>query len=475
VTHVVHDTARPVAAARSVLRSTAFLRLWTATTASGIATWALPFVLGLAVLSRSLTAVELGVLLAARTTGFLAAVPISGVLADRYARRQVVLWSGLTSAVAAPVLAAFVGNSLVLAAVAAAAMGAGQGACRPAFSALTAEVVAPEQRQEANAAMTMSIRVTTLVAPGLTALLALVVSTQGLLLGIGLLWLAAALVPPGGVGQAPDGVGQAAVGGGQAAAASGAGRTAAASGAGRTAAASGAGPMAPQSGAGQAASSSSAGQAAPPRAGFVAEFLDGVREARRHPWFLAGLGALSAVIATGYSATGVVLPLVSRDRYGTEAVLAGALTAYTLGALAGAVLMARWRPRAAGWTGLFGLALYGFAPLVLLLPVHPFVVIAVYAVAGLGIDLFNVPWFTATQREVEPSKLARVSSLDFLLSYGLAPVGLALIAPAIAAFGATAVLVACTVTCFAAPALAALVPSSRDFGSRDGDQVVTRT
>ncbi|HEX8870883.1 MAG TPA: MFS transporter [Lentzea sp.] len=402
---MVHDTAR---SSPSVLRSTQFLRLWTATTASGIATWALPFVLGLAVLSRSLTAVELGVLLAARTTGFLAAVPISGVLADRYARRQVVLYSGLTSAVAAPVLTAFLGNSLVLAAFAAAAMGAGQGACRPAFSALTAEVVEADQRQQANAAMTMSIRVTTLVAPGLTALLALVVNTQGLLLGIGALWLVAALVPPAGSGVV----------------------------------------------------------SAPSGTGFVTEFLDGVREARRHPWFLAGLGALSAVIATGYSATGVVLPLVSRDRYGTEAVLAGALTAYTLGALAGALLMARWRPRAAGWTGLFGLALYGFAPLALLLPVHPFVVIAVYAVAGLGIDLFNVPWFTATQREVEPSKLARVSSLDFLLSYGLAPVGLALIAPAITVFGTGPVLVVCALVCFAAPALAALVPSSRDFGPR---------
>jgi MFS family permease len=400
---VVHDTVR----SPSVLRSAQFLRLWTATTASGIATWALPFVLGLAVLSRSLTAVELGILLAARTAGFLAAVPISGVLADRYARRKVVLWSGLASALAAPVLAAFVGNSLVLAAVAAAAMGAGQGACRPAFAALTAEVVEPDQRQQANAAMTMSIRVTTLVAPGLTALLALVMNTQGLLIGIGALWLVAALVPPAGSGR-----------------------------------------VVPLSG-----------------AGFVAEFLDGVREARRHPWFLAGLGALSAVIATGYSATGVVLPLISRDRYGTEAVLAGALTAYTLGALAGAVLMARWRPRAAGWTGLFGLALYGFAPLSLLLPVHPFVVIGVYAIAGLGIDLFNVPWFTATQREVEPSKLARVSSLDFLMSYGLAPIGLAFIAPAISAYGTGAVLIACSVICFAAPALAALVPSSRDFGT----------
>jgi hypothetical protein len=86
-------------------------------------------------------------------------------------------------------------------------------------------------------------------------------------------------------------------------------------------------------------------------------------------------------------------------------------------------------------------------------------------VAGLGIELFNVPWFTATQREVEPSKLARVSSLDFLLSYGLAPLGLALIAPAIDTFGTTTVLGACAVICFAAPALACLVPSARHFAA----------
>jgi MFS family permease len=199
---------------------------------------------------------------------------------------------------------------------------------------------------------------------------------------------------------------------------------------------------------------------------FVGEFGEGVREARRHPWFLAGLGALAAVIFTGYSATGVALPLVSRDRYGTEAVLAAALTAYTLGALAGALLVARWTPRAQGWAALAGLALYGFAPLSLLLPAHPALVFAAYALAGLGIELFNVPWFTATQREVEPRLLARVSSLDFLVSYGLAPVGLALLAPAIDAFGLQPVLAGCALVCFLAPAAAALVPSSRGFSRR---------
>ncbi|GAA3980187.1 MFS transporter [Actinomadura viridis] len=394
---------------RSVLRERRFLRLWAGTTASGLATWALPFVLGLAVLERSFSPAGLGVVLAARTVGFLAAVPVSGVVADRYSRRATVLWAGLTAAAASPVMALGLGRSAALMAVAAAVSGAGQGACRPAFQALTTEVVDAARRRQANAAITLAVRVTTLAGPAVAALLAVLVDARGLLIGIGALWLVAALAPPAGV-PAPR----------------------------------------PET----------------DRPGFWGEFAEGVREARRHPWFLAGLGALTAVIATGYSATGVALPLVSRDRYGSEAVLAGAATAYIVGAVLGAVLIARLRPRAEGWTALAGLACYGVAPLALLLPLHPAVVIAAYVLTGIGIELFNVPWFTAIQREVAPGKLARVSSLDFLLSYGLAPLGLALIAPAMGAFGPGPVLGACAVVCFAAPAAAALAPGSRHFSVR---------
>nr|WP_261340978.1 MFS transporter [Streptomyces sp. 3211] len=401
------------------MRDTAFLRLWAGTTASGLATWALPFVLGLAVLHRELGAAGLGLVLAARTAGFLAAVAVGGVLADRHSRRAVVFWSALAAAVAAPLLALGLGRSLVLMTLAAALAGAGQGACRPAFQALTAETVAADHRQQANAAMTMAVRTSTLAGPTLTALLAAFVDAGTLLLGIGLLWLVAALLP-------------------------------------------GRGATAPR------ADAVSAAPAAAPRASLRAEFVDGIREARRHPWFLAGLGALTAVIALGYSATGVALPLVSRDRYGTEWVLAAAMTAYTVGALGGALVTARRRPRSQGWSALAGLALYGFAPLSLMLPVHPAVVVAAYAVAGIGIELFNVPWFTATQREVAPDKLARVSSLDFLLSYGLAPVGLALMAPAIGVFGVTPVLAVCAGACFLVPAAAALVPTARHFGRAPG-------
>jgi DNA-binding HxlR family transcriptional regulator len=47
-------------ATRSVLRDATFLRLWAGTTASGLATWALPFLLGLAVLDHSLSPAGLG-------------------------------------------------------------------------------------------------------------------------------------------------------------------------------------------------------------------------------------------------------------------------------------------------------------------------------------------------------------------------------------------------------------------------------
>ncbi len=264
----------------------------------------------------------LGVVLAARTVGFLLAVPVSGVLADRRSRRGVVLWSGLAAAAGAPVIAFGLDRSVPLMAVAALVVGAGQGACRPAFQALVAEVVEPDRRQTANAAMALSVRVITLTAPALTALLSTVLSTSALLIGTGVAWLCAALLPPAGRHTPPA--------------------------------------DAPES--------------------FARSFADGVREARRHPWFLAGLCALTAVIATGYSATAVVLPVVSRDRYDTEAVLAAALTAYTVGALLGALVVARVRPRAQGWTALAALACYGFAPLALLFPVHWVVVVAAYVV-----------------------------------------------------------------------------------------------
>lgn len=379
-----------------------FWRLWAATTASGLATWAFPFVLGLGVARGELSATALGLLLGVRTVGFLLAVPWGGVLADRFSRRAVVVVAGGAAGLATPLVSML---EAPVALAAAAVVGAGQGAVRPAHQALVADLVAPERRRRANALVSLAVRTTTLAGPAVAALGATVLGLDGLLLAVAALWVLTAAATPG--GRRPE------VGGA--------------------------------------------------RTSYPRQLVEGLEEARRHRWFLGGLGALAVVILTGYSVTGVLLPAVVADRAEGVLLLSAAGTAYVGGALLGAVVMARWDPTSVGWVALAGLALYAASPAALALDAAAWVVVATYALAGLGIEVFNVLWFTAVQDQVPPERLARVSSLDFLVSYGLAPVGLALIVPAAAAAGAVPVLWVCVAACLVAPAAAAAVPGARSF------------
>lgn len=119
------------------IRTAAFLRLWVGSAASGLATWALPFVLGIALLGNAIAATQLGIVLGARTVGFLLAVPVSGVLADRSARRKVVLGASIIAASGIPLIIAGLGHSVTdtaLMVLGGAVAGIGQGACRPPYN-----------------------------------------------------------------------------------------------------------------------------------------------------------------------------------------------------------------------------------------------------------------------------------------------------------------------------------------------------
>lgn len=63
-----------------------------------MATWALPFVLGFMVSNGDLAPLELGIFLALRSAGFLAAVPVGGVMADRTGSRRIILIASLAAA-----------------------------------------------------------------------------------------------------------------------------------------------------------------------------------------------------------------------------------------------------------------------------------------------------------------------------------------------------------------------------------------
>lgn len=391
---------------RQLLRNAIFIKLWLGSTASGLATWALPFILGLQLITKELDATQLGIILAVRTIGFVGIMPLAGVIADIASAVRTVRIAGLIAAIGSVGVVVF-SPSLVLMSLGAAAIGAGQGACRPAFQSLIAANITGPQRQAANAANTLSVRLVMVVAPTLVSIGSRTLGTNVLLLVTAVLWLIVAV--------------------------------------------------------------STVGAAEAPRTehqSLIKGFQEGFQEARRHRWFMAGLGLLVVVIMLGYSATGVLLPMVSVDITGTDTLLAVATTGYGLGAIIGAVLVIRWTPKSQGWWAFSGLAAYGLvagAMAVALNGWNCWIVVLVYVLAGIGIEVFNVPWFTCVQREIKPELIARVSSIDFLISYGLAPAGLALIAPAVQHFGLEPVLWTITIACLGAGALAATVTGTRTF------------
>ncbi|OIS92876.1 MFS transporter [Brucella cytisi] len=401
----------------SSVRSIGFFRLWSGNTASGFATWALPFVLGIAVSESVLYTIDLGIFLALRSVGFLAAVPIAGVMADRVGSRRIILASSLIAACGAALIFLDVAGDTrplsILTAMGVVLSGMGQGACRPVYQSIVPALVQEAELRIANAALSFSVRATILVGPAAATIIATVFGLGSAFLVIGMMWIVSALLPPW--------------------------------------------PAEPQVEIGRAA----AGKGLAER--FILDLLEGYHEARRHPWFFASLAALSAVVATGYSVTGVLVPLISTTVYNNASLLAGSVMAYMSGALLGGIAISYWQPVKRGWWALAGLGAYSVVPLSLLVPEVFWIPMASYVIAGFGMELFNVIWFTAIQGEIECRKLARVSSLDFIVSYGLAPLGLSAMAPLSQGLGITPVLVTTAIICVVAACLAAAVPTAPEF------------
>ncbi len=164
--------------------------------------------------------------------------------------------------------------------------------------------------------------------------------------------------------------------------------------------------------------------------------------------------------------TTVLLPGISQKAFGSATLMTTVATAYMFGALIGAVIMARLHQQRRGWVALAWLSLYGVIPFSLLFAESRIVPVVAYLVAGLGIEVFNISWFTSVQNEIPPERLSRVSSLDFLFSYGLAPAGLTLITPLADALGRDALLFVTGTVCVLIPLVSALVPTTQNFSRR---------
>ncbi len=151
----------------------------------------------------------------------------------------------------------------------------------------------------------------------------------------------------------------------------------------------------------------------------------------RTPWLLWTLLFATIWVLVTMGPEEVLLPFVTRERFGPDPRLFGFLLAcFGAGGVVGSVVVSSLRmPRRylSAMTLVWGLSTLPFVVIGLS---HEYWLMAVSGFAcGFGFSYGNVIWGTLLQRRVPRHMLGRISSLDFFVSLALMPISMALAGP----------------------------------------------
>jgi MFS family permease len=186
-----------------------------------------------------------------------------------------------------------------------------------------------------------------------------------------------------------------------------------------------------------------------PRSRFLQELREGLHEVTTRAWVRAPILGF-AVTNFCFAAFIVLGPVIMRERLGGARDWGIVSTCGAIGAILGAVVSVRLRPRRPLTFGFLATMLIG-VPIAALAPPLPVAAIATAWFLGMGsIALGNTYWETTLQRRIPEEVFARVRSYDILVSFVFMPVGF-LVFPLLARLAGT------EVTLLAAAALTALV------------------
>ena len=371
----------------SVLRLPQFRRIFLAQTVSTLGDNIAPIAVAFAVLATRDSAVDLGLVLAARVLPLALFIVIGGAWADRLPRKSIMVASDLvrlgTQGAFALVLL-IPGAPLWTLLVLQAGNGVASAFFRPASSGLIQEAVPKAQRQSANALLSATNNISGIVGPAIAALLiafagnAWAVGIDALSFGVSALFLIGVVVPPRELKE---------------------------------------------------------------RTGLGREIAEGFRAVVERRWAglsILGFAEFQLFVLASYSVLG---PLVADRDYAGATTWAIVTSAAAVGALIGDVVSLRIKPTRPLLVG--NLVSIGLVPLLVALaftaPVPVLVICALFF--GASFSLPDTLWYTALQDNVPEHLMARVSSLDWMGSVALRPLGLAIVAPIAALVGPGAVLV----------------------------------
>jgi MFS family permease len=393
----------------SVLGLPDFRRLWAAQTVSTIGDQVFPIAATIAVLDQGGGATQIGVVLGARVAAIVLFALFGGVWADRLSRRLVMITADVFRAAVLTVLALLPTTPPVPAlALLVFLVGAGEAFFRPAEAALLPTLVPEPRRNSANGLIMVSFRTAAVIGPGLGGIIVGLVGVRPAFALNAVTFATSALFL-------------------------------------------------------RALHEPARSHLDEPRQSIPREIREGAAEVARRRWVLANMVAASLLLLLVVAPEQVLLPVISRAEFGDDQVYVASLALMALGGVFGALIAMRWRPRHPGQAAwLLGLV-YLLAILALMYPVAAWPILLTFFVSGVAFEPFMVFWNTALQREIPQDKLARVASLDWMSSFALMPIGLAVAGPLADALGQDVVLAGAAVSLLLITFTVLLVPGVRDM------------
>lgn len=378
-----------------------------------------PIALAFAVLDLGFSAVQLGIVVAARSIPNVVLVLVGGVLADRMPRPVVLIGSSALSFASQAAVALLVlekAHTLGWLIALSAANGALAAIARPASSAITRHTVPAQHRRPAIVLLRLGVSLSATVGAAAGAVL---------VAGIGSGW-----------GIAVDALSFAVTGG---------------CFAGMELALRRAVPEDGTSAALQTAHSSA-------RRHPLRELVEGWREFVSREWVWVIVAQFLVLNACFSGLLSVLGPVIADASFG-RAQWGLVVGAQALGLVAGGFVAMRWRPRRAVGAGVAVLLLCALPLAALGLQAAVPLLLALFFVGGVATEQFEVAWDAGLQHHVPADRLARVYSYDALGSFAAIPLGQIAAGPLAAAFGARAVMIGASALT-AAVTLAALTRRS---------------
>ncbi|TNV20456.1 MFS transporter [Buttiauxella sp. B2] len=366
-----------------------------------------PIALAFAVLDMGGTVADLGIVIAARSIFNVAFLLIGGVLADRYSRSKVLLYSSVIAAISQGIVACLVldgSATITLLALLGAINGAAAGTSLPASQAMVPQTVPVHCLREANAFIQLGIYGGTVIGASLGGVLTSVTGP--------------------GWGLAIDALGFAA--------------------------------SAPL----YLMIRTSFAHPLESQSNILQDLKEGWAEFISRSWVWAIVVQFTIVNAAFSGVMMVLGPVVADSTFG-RAGWGMAIAAQSIGLIAGSFIALRWRPRRDLLIGTM-LVIFCAGPIAVLglIPSIPSLM-ATFFIAGVGFGLFGVVWAHSLQTHIPPEKLARVYAYDALGSFVAIPIGELAAGPLAMHYGTTKVLLASAVAVVVATIVVSFTPSVR--------------